>query len=84
VWRLDRGLLTASASGKLELAAGGCWRDGAERVALEASADEAFGARRVLLAGDAERAASRKLLLTSDRRSGVTGDGRSARLLTGC
>jgi hypothetical protein len=42
----------------LELAADGCWRDDAKRVATETSADETFGARRLLLTGDAERAAA--------------------------
>jgi hypothetical protein len=68
----------------LELAAGSCWRDDAKRAALEVSAGETFGVRSVLLASGADRAASRKLLLTSDRRSGVAGAKRLALLLTSC
>jgi hypothetical protein len=58
VWRLDRGLLTGAGSFGLELVAGGCWRDDAKRAALEGPADEAFGARAMLLMSDAERVAA--------------------------
>jgi hypothetical protein len=68
----------------LELAADGCWRDGAECAATEASAGEAFGARAMLLTSDAERVAAGKSLLTGDQRSGVAVAKRLALLLTSC